>query len=73
MGEGLLRASLPDAPWRPLVTKLGYPVGFLIAVLGKQQLFTENTLTAIIPLMTRRDLATLIKVLRLWRWCCSRT
>lgn len=64
--EGLLRAHLPDAPWRPLVTKLGYSVGFLITVLGRQQLFTENTLTPILPLLTKRDARTLSQVLRLW-------
>ncbi|MCU1273916.1 MAG: hypothetical protein JWO48_1347 [Bryobacterales bacterium] len=66
VGEGLLRSHLPDQPWRPLICKLGYPLGFLIVILGKQQLFTENTLTPIIPLMTRRDRETLVKVLRLW-------
>ncbi len=64
--EGLFRSSLPDAPWRPLIAKLGYPVGFLIVVLGRQQLFTENTLTVILPLLTRRDLGTLRHVGRLW-------
>lgn len=64
--EGLLRAHLPDAPWRPLASKLGYSVGFLIVILGRQQLFTENTLTPILPLLTRRDLATFLRVLRLW-------
>jgi formate/nitrite transporter FocA (FNT family) len=49
--EGLLRSHLPDAVWRPLITKLGYPVGFLIITLGSQQLFTENTVTPIVPLM----------------------
>ena len=51
MTEGLLRSHLPDAEWRPLITKLGYPVGFLIITLGSQQLFTENTVTPIVPLM----------------------
>jgi formate/nitrite transporter FocA (FNT family) len=64
--EGLFRASLPDADWRPLLAKLGYPVGFLIVVLGRQQLFTENTLTVILPLLTRRNLRTLMRVARLW-------
>src|SRR5690349_8167211 len=41
--EGLLRSHLPDTPWRPLVSKLGYSAGFLFVVLGRQQLFTENT------------------------------
>ena len=51
VAEGLLRSHLPDAPWRPLITKLGYSVGFLMVVLGRQQLFTENTLTPILPLL----------------------
>jgi formate/nitrite transporter FocA (FNT family) len=64
--EGLLHAHLPSAPWRDLVTELGYTVGFLIVVLGRQQLFTENTLTPILPLLYHRDLPTLLRVLRLW-------
>src|SRR5919205_4524491 len=55
IAEGLLNVYLPDAQWKPLVTKLGYSVGFLIVIIGRQQLFTENTLTPIIPLLTRRD------------------
>ena len=65
-GQALLRGYLPDAPWRPLLTNLGYPLGFLIVIIGRQQLFTENTLTAIIPLLARRNMVTLIAVLRLW-------
>lgn len=64
--EGLLRHHLPDAPWRPLVESFGYTTGFVIVVLGRQQLFTESTLTAVIPALTRRDRETLIALLRLW-------
>ncbi len=66
VGQALLRAYLPDQPWRPLVVRLGYPIGFLIVIIGRQQLFTENTLTAIIPLLARRNFATLVQVARLW-------
>lgn len=66
IAEGLLRAHLPDAPWRDLVSKLGYAVGFLIVVLGRQQLFTENTITPILPLLHNRDLRTFGLVARLW-------
>ncbi len=65
-GEGLLRACLPDAGWRPAVSKFGYTLGFLIVVLGRQQLFTENTLTVILPLLRRRNARTLGNVGRLW-------
>src|SRR4051794_23768198 len=47
VAEAALHAHLPDTAWRPLVSKLGYSVGFLIVILGRQQLFTENTLTPI--------------------------
>src|ERR1700733_3160993 len=66
VAEALFRTYLPEAPWRPLITNLGYPLGFLIVIVGRQQLFTENTLTAIIPLLARRSLATLWQGLRLW-------
>ena len=66
IGEGLLTSYLPDVPWRPLVAKFGYSLGFLIVILGRQQLFTENTLTPILPLLQHQDSATLRNVLRLW-------
>ncbi len=66
VSQALLRAYLPDQPWRPLIVRLGYSVGFLIVIAGRQQLFTENTLTAIIPLLARRNVATLVQVVRLW-------
>ena len=66
VAQALFRTYIPDAPWRPLITNLGYPIGFLIVIVGRQQLFTENTLTAIIPLLARRKMATFWQVLRLW-------
>jgi formate/nitrite transporter FocA (FNT family) len=66
VGEGLICAHLPEASWTPLLTKLGYTLGFVIVVLGRQQLFTENTLTAIVPLLMRRTWVCLKNVLRLW-------
>jgi formate/nitrite transporter FocA (FNT family) len=66
MVQGVLHDHLPDTPWRELVTGLGYTIGFLIVVLGRQQLFTENTLTPILPLLHHRDAGTLGRVARLW-------
>lgn len=66
VAEGLIRSHLPDEPWRPLLAKFGYSVGYLIVILGRQQLFTENTLTVILPLLARRDARILLHVLRLW-------
>ncbi len=66
IAEGLLMARLPDQPWRPLISRAGYCMGFLIVILGRQQLFTENTLTVVLPLLLRKDLDTLLRMLRLW-------
>jgi formate-nitrite transporter family protein len=63
----LISAYLPgDFSWHPLIYSIGYAVGFVIVVLGRQQLFTENTLTAVLPLLYRRDYSCLISLLRLW-------
>lgn len=66
LAEGLLRSHLPDAAWSPLIAKLGYSVGFLIVIVGSQQLFTENTLTPIVPLLDEWSGRRLRNVLRLW-------
>jgi formate-nitrite transporter family protein len=64
--EGLLHSHLPDTSWRPLVATFGYTVGFVIVILGSQQLFTENTLTPMVPLLAEKTAARLRNVLRLW-------
>lgn len=66
LGEGILRHHLPEAEWRPLIVKFGYPFGFLIVILGRQQLFTENTLTVILPWLSRKTRAMLSNIARLW-------
>lgn len=66
VAEGMLHARLPDAPWREAVVALGYPIGFLLVILGRLQLFTESTVTAMLPLVTTPSRAALGKTIRLW-------
>ncbi len=66
VAEGLLRSHLPESEWSPLIYKFGYCAGFLIVILGRQQLFTENTLTVVLPLLLRKNVETFLSVLRLW-------
>jgi formate/nitrite transporter FocA (FNT family) len=63
---GALASHLPDAPWRPLVADLGYPLGYLIVILGRQQLFTENTLTPLLPILSRPTPDRVGRVALLW-------
>ena len=63
----IIRSALPEsAPWTKLVAGFGYTIGFIIVILGRQQLFTESTLSSILPLLTRKDMKTLWQVARLW-------
>ena len=66
LAQGLLRSHLPETEWAPLVAKLGYAVGFLVVILGSQQLFTENTLTAVVPTMAERSGHLFRRMMRLW-------
>lgn len=66
IAEALLSSFLPNQPWRQLISRVGYSIGFLIVVLGRQQLFTENTLTAILPLLLEKKWKMLVRVARLW-------
>lgn len=66
LAQAILQTHLPDAPWRPLVANLGYSVGFVIVVMSRQQLFTENTVTAVLPAMAEFNWKNLIKLARMW-------
>lgn len=66
MASGLLRAQLGDGAGFILIDKLGYSTGFVIVILARQQLFTENTMTAVLPVMTRPSWLALSYLLRLW-------
>jgi len=66
LAQAILLTHLPDAPWRPLVASLGYVVGFVMVVLSRQQLFTENTITVVLPLMADPTLRNLQNVGRMW-------
>jgi formate/nitrite transporter FocA (FNT family) len=64
--KGFLVSILPDADWTPAISSLGYTVGFLIVILGRMQLFTENTITPILPLFLEPTRALFYQIARLW-------
>ncbi|WP_347909546.1 formate/nitrite transporter family protein [Pseudomonas grandcourensis] len=66
MGVGLLNSRLPDGEGFKVIASFGYCAGFLAVILARQQLFTENTLTAVLPVMTKPTLANFGRLLRLW-------
>jgi formate-nitrite transporter family protein len=66
LAQAALHARLPAGAWRELLTALGYPVGFLMVVLSRQQLFTETTITVVVPLLARPGWAKLACAARMW-------
>ena len=66
LAQAILQSHLPDAPWRPLVSSFGYCVGFLMVVLGNQQLFTESTITVVLPVFKDITWENIWRMARLW-------
>lgn len=66
LSQALLATHLPEASWNPIVERMGYAVGFIVVIMARQQLFTENTLTAVLPVISAWQLHWLWVMLRLW-------
>ena len=62
----MLRRYLPQGEWTQMISQLGYSVGFVIVILSRQQLFTENVITAVVPVMAKSHLRNLLLMGRLW-------
>ncbi len=66
LAETFLKLRLPNSPASELIAGLGYSVGFVIVILGNLQLFTENTVTAVLPIATHPTLRNIRRLARLW-------
>jgi len=66
LSQAILTAHLPGASWQPLVVSFGYCIGFIMAVLSRQQLFTESTITAVLPVAADVTRGNIVRMARLW-------
>jgi formate/nitrite transporter FocA (FNT family) len=64
--KGFFESILPHAEWAAGISNFGYTVGFLIVILGRMQLFTENTITPILPLFLAPTRVKFYQTARLW-------
>ncbi len=64
LGVASVRAMLGDGPWAQFVSYLVYPIGFVAVIIGRAQLFTENTLYPVVLILDERK--HLLRTLRLW-------
>lgn len=66
IAEGLMKQQLPSFPGSELIADIGYTVGFIIVILGRLQLFTENTITPVLPLLANPKTGAFVRTGRLW-------
>ena len=66
VAKGIFHVHLDEIPGGFLLENLGYTFGFVIVILARQQLFTENTVTAVLPIMHKPTLSNIGLLLRLW-------
>ena len=64
--QALLYDAFPTHPHRDLIASLGYTVGFVLVILSRLQLFTENTLSVVLPMLSEPSWAKLGRSARLW-------
>ncbi|BCQ40879.1 formate/nitrite transporter family protein [Erwinia rhapontici] len=66
MAKGIFHVNLQDVPGGFLLENLGYTFGFIIVIMARQQLFTENTVTAVLPVMHKPNGGNFLLLMRLW-------
>ncbi|MBP1851209.1 formate/nitrite transporter family protein [Rhizobium halophytocola] len=66
IARGILTAYLPDSDIGFLFDAAGYTIGFILVIVANQQLFTENTLTPVLPFMSEPTLRNFGKLMRIW-------
>ncbi|MGE5638532.1 MAG: formate/nitrite transporter family protein [Clostridia bacterium] len=66
LAMAILHLHTPASGWQKLVTALGYPLGFVMVVLSRQQLFTENTITVMLPIMAKPTARNFGRGARMW-------
>ncbi|MHA6312123.1 formate/nitrite transporter family protein [Pantoea sp. USHLN298] len=66
MAKGIFQVHLEGVPGAFLLENLGYTFGFVIVIMARQQLFTENTVTAVLPVMHKPTWGNVGLLLRLW-------
>lgn len=66
IAKAVLQQPPIDGAARLLLGGLGYSVGFVLVILGRMQLFTESTITAVLPVATHPSAKNLRDLARLW-------
>ncbi|GAA4024444.1 formate/nitrite transporter family protein [Actimicrobium antarcticum] len=67
LAEGVIRAGLsPEVPYLAIIQSLGYTLGFVLVIMCRLQLFTEHTLTVVLPVLASPTRDRFYATARLW-------
>ena len=66
LAEAMLHDQLTDSPYQHLIENLGYTVDFCLVILSRLQLFTENTITVVLPILARPRRRKFLQAAKLW-------
>lgn len=66
LARAVLHRYVQDFSAGFLIEGFGYTFGFIAVIIARQQLFTENTLTVVLPVMTSPSWHHFGRLLRLW-------
>ena len=64
LGVGIILAKLGGGPGAFVISRMFYPLGFIVVILGRSQLFTENTLYPVALVLTEPK--QIWNTMRLW-------
>jgi formate/nitrite transporter FocA (FNT family) len=64
LATAIATAQLGNGPAQQFIVHMLYPIGFIVVILGRAQLFTENTLYPVALVMAERGYV--LQTLRLW-------
>lgn len=67
--KAILAMYVGHTLWAEAISGFGYTTGFLMVILGRLQLFTENTITTVLPFMKHPNMENLMKLFRLLGDC----
>ena len=67
LATGIIRSGAAGgASFLPLIESLGYSLGFVLVIMSRLQLFTENTISVVLPVLASPTRERFYRTARLW-------
>jgi len=66
VAKAVLHADAGDLPFGHAIESLGYTIGFILVIFCRLQLFTENTITPVLPTIAVPSVENITNLARVW-------